>query len=83
MDVGTLTIAGVAVMPLILALVEMAKRFGLTTDYAPVVAIGLGIALVSLTQGFTVDAIVTGLIVGLSASGLWSASPSFGRMLKR
>lgn len=74
MDIGTLTIAGVGAVPFVLAIVEVFKHVGLPTRLAPLLSLLVGAALTGALHGFTVDAILTGLVVGLSASGLWSGT---------
>lgn len=54
-------------IPAIVALVEALKRSGMDSKYAPLVAIAVGIAF-----GLTLGDWVGGLILGLSASGLYS-----------
>lgn len=74
MDVGTLTIAGVGAVPLVLALVQLMKQVGLPSMYAPILSVITGVALVGLVNGAGVESVMTGLVVGLSASGLWSGT---------
>jgi hypothetical protein len=66
-------------VPVIIGLVEVAKRMGLPTAWAPVVAVGLGL-LWSVTEAIVGpgpgpeavwQAIVRGLALGLSAAGLY------------
>ncbi len=74
--------AGVLAIPLIIGLVEAAKRVGLDTVWATPVAIVLGLAVslgyVAAQQlpGSEVwlDAVMWGLALGLSASGLYSGA---------
>lgn len=71
----TETIAGVSAVALIVGLVQVAKRLGLPSRFAPLLSLLLGIALVSLgLKGISAASIFSGLIVGLSASGLWSGT---------
>ena len=69
-------------IPLILGFVEMLKMAFLPSRFAAMTAVALGIALAFLvgdyeTYGVT---IVVGVILGLSASGLYSGSLStFGK----
>ncbi len=60
---------------MVLALVQVLKKAGLPSRFAPVASIVLGLGAV-----FAVDhqsiAWIPGIIVGLSASGLWSGSKS-------
>lgn len=79
-----ITIAGVGAVPLVLALVELAKRqFPQFAQYAPFAAIVLGIGVVGVAQGFTVESATAGLVVGLAASGLWSGGKKIGAVLKK
>lgn len=82
-DPMTLTLAGVLVVPLIVALVEAAKGVGLPARWGAVLAILLGL-LVSLGWQATgptpdqprarMDAALSGLALGLSAAGLYSGA---------
>jgi hypothetical protein len=76
-------IGGVAVVPLIMGLVEIAKRaFGLPGTYAALLSAGLGTAIslgawAAHTHGAAADpfqATIGGLALGLSASGLYSVA---------
>jgi hypothetical protein len=74
---------GVMIVPLIIGLVEMAKRMGLAARYAALLALGLGITisggawLAAWTGGRGLfDAALAGLALGLSASGLYSVARS-------
>jgi len=62
-------------MGLIIALVEVAKVLGLPTRFAPVLslALGIGAAFIWVLTGWQ-DALVTGLLWGLTASGLYSGT---------
>jgi hypothetical protein len=75
-------IAGVASVPLIMGLVEVAKGMGLSPRWAPAVSLGLGLAL-SLGYRAALDvpagaewaqAVLSGLALGLAASGLYSGA---------
>lgn len=74
--------AGVLAIPLIIGLVEAAKRVGLGAVWATPVAVGLGLLI---SVGYVaarqvagsevwVDAVLWGLALGLSASGLYSGA---------
>jgi hypothetical protein len=74
---------GVMVVPLIIGLVEMAKRAGLDARYAALLAVGLGVGISSgawlaawLGGRGLFDAALGGLALGLSASGLYSVARS-------
>lgn len=65
----------VVAIPVINGLVEMAKMAGLSKRYCPVLAVGLGVllGLGVRAPGEPVGlAILDGLIIGLSAVGLYS-----------
>ena len=72
MDVS---LANAALVPVVLALTQIIKKLGVPSKWAPVVSIALGLVVVWLTNGQN-PAILAGLLVGLSASGLWSGSKS-------
>jgi hypothetical protein len=74
---------GVVLVPLVVGLVEVAKRLGLASRYAAVASLTIGLAIsmgvwaASQTgqparEAF--QAVLTGLALGLSASGLYSVS---------
>ncbi|WP_062105486.1 hypothetical protein [Bacillus niameyensis] len=65
-----------AVIPLILALVELFKRAGVANRYLPFIAVGLGmiIGVVYITNFEIRQGILVGTILGLSASGLYSGT---------
>jgi hypothetical protein len=71
---GALTSA-VAIVPIIVALVQVAKMVGLPNKYAPLVSIGAGVLIGFLFghEGNDMSqTILSGVIYGLSASGLYS-----------
>ncbi|MCH1626465.1 hypothetical protein [Fredinandcohnia quinoae] len=65
----------VAILPLIIGIVALFKRAGLPAKYSPFIAVICGLAFgifyldVELKQG-----ILVGLMIGLSASGLYSGT---------
>ncbi len=65
----------IAVVPLITALVQLFKIAGLRAKYAPFLAVLLGIIFGVFYFSSTVkEGILIGLVIGLSASGLYSGS---------
>lgn len=84
------TLAGVAAVPLIVALVEAAKAAGLPPRWAGVLAVVLGLltslayrATESVSDGRAwVDATLLGLALGLSAAGLYSGTRAAARPLE-
>jgi uncharacterized membrane protein (DUF441 family) len=57
---------------IVLGIVQIAKGFGIPKRWSPILAIGVGIGLCFLNSAGYPTAIFTGLIVGLSAVGLYS-----------
>lgn len=67
-------------VPLVLALVEVAKRAGMESKYAPGLAVLLGVVFMGVWgDGAFADQLFEGLIAGLSASGLWSGAKAMTR----
>lgn len=68
-----LEIYNVAVVPLIIGTVQLLKRYGLPAKYSPFVAIffGLAVSFLYITSDIK-EGIIIGLMLGLSASGLYS-----------
>lgn len=66
-----------AIVPIVLALVQACKTIGLDGKFAPFLAIVLGGVLYGFQTGQIVGAIMPGVVIGLSASGLFSGSKSF------
>jgi len=80
MDIIAYTAGAAVITPIVLGLVQALKQI-VSTKYAPVLALGLGLIL-GLTwanlQGVSwIAGIFTGIISGLSACGLWSASKTY------
>jgi len=70
----------IAIIPLILGIVELFKRFGFPVKYSPLIAIVVGL----LFAIFYIDAemkqrIIIGLMLGLSATGLYSGSKNMAQ----
>jgi len=65
----------IAAIPVTLGLVQVIKlAFCLPDRFAPLTSIIVGILLVWLTNPGLTNAVIPGIIIGLSASGLWSGS---------
>ena len=67
----------VILVPVVLGLVEAVKQAGMPSRYAPILALSLGVAGTFLMSGdYAGASVIQGLIVGLSAVGLWSGVKS-------
>lgn len=66
----------IALVPVIVALVELVKQTGLNQKFAPLVALVLGLiaGFVYLAPGEPAKAILFGIVAGLSAVGLYSGT---------
>ncbi|QUW23545.1 hypothetical protein JSQ81_08605 [Sporosarcina sp. Marseille-Q4063] len=66
----------VVIIPLILGIVEMFKRAGVSKKLLPFIALVLGIAIgvVYVTDFDWKQGVLVGAMLGLSASGLYSSS---------
>lgn len=61
-------------VPIVLALVEVAKRSGLSSKWAPALSVALGLLMLGVwgTEGDVLQNLLEGLVAGLSASGVYS-----------
>lgn len=79
------TLYGLASVPVVTGLVELAKRLRLPADWAPIVAIAAGVAwnvaLVPLVQGSYYPAALLGVLAGLSSIGLFEIVKQGGQAL--
>lgn len=62
------------IIPVLVGVVEVVKKAGLSTRYVPAVALLLGLIVGIAIDGVTVSAAITGLMYGLSACGLYSGT---------
>ena len=71
-----LTIYGVAAVPLIMGMVEGAKKVGLPPRFAPALSVGLGVAagVLILAPGNVTEGVVIGMALGLTSVGLYSGT---------
>ncbi|WP_144463728.1 hypothetical protein [Siminovitchia fortis] len=66
-------IYNVAIVPLIIGIVQLLKRYGFPVKYSPLAAIVLGLAFgIFFITPNVKEGIIIGLMLGLSASGLYS-----------
>lgn len=77
-------IYGILIVPLILGLVEVAKRVGLPDKWSPILSVVLGL-LAGVLLLFPEDirqGVVVGLALGLSATGLYSGAKNIKEELQ-
>lgn len=76
--------ASMALIPIVVGLVELLKRLGLPSNLAPLAALALGTAgaLFYVAPGEPGRAILSGLIIALSAMGLYSGPKAAAQALK-
>jgi len=63
-------------IPVVVGLVEIVKSFKIRDNYLPIISIIFGIILTWILDDFN---ILQGIIVGLSASGLYSGKAIIGK----
>ena len=77
---------GIAVIPVIVAVIELAKMLGFPKKHAPILAVALGLAASYGLQYYgdtaIYEATVQGLIAGLAAVGLYSGAKNEIETLK-
>lgn len=57
----------------VVGVVEVIKRAaGLAKRYVPLASLVVGIAICGVIVGFNLTGVLTGIVVGLASSGLWS-----------
>lgn len=72
----------VALIPATMGLVDVAKRAGLPSKYAPILSLGIGVALgVATSLDNLQKGIITGIAIGLSASGLYSGTKALTKKI--
>lgn len=73
MDITNISPTLLALVPVVMGLVQVVKRLGLPTRFAPILSIAFGIAGAFVVAPATVGiTIILGIIVGLTASGLYA-----------
>jgi len=80
MTTEALLLAGVPAAVLVTGIVELLKAAGMPSRYAALAAVAAGVAVAVLAQVATVsdtarpwiEAVATGVMIGLSASGIYS-----------
>jgi len=62
-------------VPVIVGLVQAIKMTGfLSSQFTPIVAMALGVVVVGTVDAFTGANVLQGIVVGLTASGLYSGT---------
>ena len=69
MDLQSLGVA--PLVPIVTALVQIAKLFIEDTKYLPIISLLLGVGITLLYKGVSGEAGICGVIVGLAASGFY------------
>lgn len=77
--------AAVAYVPVVVGLVELAKRLGMGERWAPLLSLALGLAfgLVYVAPGDPRAAALAGTLLGLAASGLYSGAKTTATSFRR
>lgn len=71
----------IAIVPLIIGIVQLCKRFGLKPKYAPFIALPVGILIgIVYFENSIKEGVLIGVMFGLSASGLYSSSKNVMEM---
>ena len=74
MDFSQFEVNGIFIIPLINALAEILKKLGLDTKYIPLFNVIVGLLLgVIFNSGNWLYGIISGITIGLTASGLYDA----------
>ena len=74
----------VALIPATMGLVDVAKRAGLPSKNAPILSLVIGIILgVSTNLDNLQKGMITGIAIGLSASGLYSGTKALTQEVKK
>jgi len=78
------TIFGVALVPIIIGISEVAKRVGFPKKFIPILDLTLGIAagFIYAAPGNAKEAALVGIALGLSASGLYSGVKNVAQAVK-
>ena len=63
-----------ALIPVLVGVVQVVKVLGVGSRFLPLVSLLLGVGAVGALAGFDVASIIEGVVIGLSAVGLWSGA---------
>lgn len=72
----------IAVVPVIIALIELVKRAGVPKRALPLIAVVLGVVsgFVYIAPGQADEAVLVGVVMGLSAVGLYSGAKNISEV---
>lgn len=68
-----------ALIPVVIGLTQVVKKVGLSNRYAPLASLVFGLLGAFLLGGEATEVILAGVIVGLSASGLYAGTKAMVR----
>ncbi len=76
--------AGLAIVPIMIALIEVMKKLGMPDKFAPIpsVIMGLAAGIIFIKPDDLKSGIITGLYMGLSACGLFSIGKNTAQAIK-
>ena len=68
--------AGIAIIPLLIGILEVFKKLGVSEKHIPVISLilGIGIGIALFAAGDMKTGVVQGIYIGLSAVGLYSGT---------
>ncbi len=69
-----ITIQFLTLIPVVIGLVQVFKILGLSSRLLPLLSLVLGVLGTAILGGLTGFTVIQGLVVGLSAVGLWSGT---------
>jgi hypothetical protein len=70
------------VIPIIIGIVEVVKRAGLPNKFSPLVSLAIGLFFGFVFLDTFKESLIIGLMVGLSATGLYSGSKNLNEAVK-
>lgn len=71
------------VIPIIIGIVEVVKRAGLPKKFSPLVSLALGLFFGFVFLETFQESLIIGLMVGLSATGLYSGSKNLNEAVNK
>lgn len=76
---------GIALIPIITFIVSAAKKLGVPCKFAPILSLIVGITfgILFLSDGDIKNGILLGMVMGMSASGLYSNGKEIEKTVKR